>query len=583
MKRSLLALLAGGGFVALLVVAAPALSVRPYVPRPVDFEMAPPPGAARAARSGAVTSAPLRAPKRFNVVGLRWRGGGEARVAMRVRAGGGRWSPWRALDAEAHDGPDPRRGEPHRGGLSAPLWAGQADWVQFRSSRPLPGVRLHFVNSTGTATAAERAATAVRRVAHRGLVAVARPALAHAAGAEPAIVTRTQWGGDRHCAPRAPPAYGEVKAAFVHHTVTANDYTPAQAPSIVLGIGRYHRDANGWNDLGYHFLVDKYGKIYEGRAGGLDRAVVGAQAQGFNAQSTGVSNIGNFAAVPQTRAAVDAMARLLRWKLPVHGQPTGGSATLTSAGGATSRWPAGTEVTFQRVSGHRDGNATSCPGDALYAQIPTLRRRVAATWAPATRLRAEVAPTIVTYGRRVRMRGRLTLRRGGVVRGARVEVEQRDAAGWRPVGRARTRADGRFSALVAPPGRRLLRASFLGSRSGRPATSSAVLVRVRAALTAAAPATVAAGDAAIVSGTIGPAKPRVTIAVDREFEGRYRRLATLEARAASGRYARRYRPREPGRYRFRAIFGGDREHLAGRSPFVIVRALGAGGGAAPQG
>ena len=73
----------------------------------------------------------------------------------------------------------------------------------------------------------------------------------------------------------------------MHHTVNANDYGPEDSAAIVLGIARYHRDHNGWNDIGYNFLVDQYGQIFEGRAGGIDLAIVGAQAQGFNSVSTG--------------------------------------------------------------------------------------------------------------------------------------------------------------------------------------------------------------------------------------------------------------------------------------------------------
>ena len=85
------------------------------------------------------------------------------------------------------------------------------------------------------------------------------------------VITRTEWGGDS-VPPRADPEYGAVQLAFVHHTVTANDYAPEDSAAIVLGIARYHRNSNGWNDIGYNFLVDKYGQVFEGRAGGIDVA-----------------------------------------------------------------------------------------------------------------------------------------------------------------------------------------------------------------------------------------------------------------------------------------------------------------------
>src|SRR4029079_18192461 len=124
--------------------------------------------------------------------------------------------------------------------------------------------------------------------------ATARAARAKTAqSGPPAIIPRAAWGGDG-VKPRADPSYGDVQLAFVHHTVTANDYAPEDSAGIVLGIAKYHRDTNGWNDIGYNFLVDKYGQIFEGRAGGVDAAVVGAQAQGWNSHSTGIANLGTF-------------------------------------------------------------------------------------------------------------------------------------------------------------------------------------------------------------------------------------------------------------------------------------------------
>ena len=171
--------------------------------------------------------------------------------------------------------------------------------------------------------------------------------------------------------PRAAPEYGEVQAAFVHHTVSANDYTPEESPGIVLGIARYHRDSNGWNDIGYNFLVDKYGQVFEGRAGGIDQAVIGAQAQGYNSVSTGIACIGTFTALPPAEPGLDALARLIGWKLSLHGVPTEGTVIVTSRGGASNRYPSGTPVTLERIPGHRDGDSTSCPGRRCTRSCPT--------------------------------------------------------------------------------------------------------------------------------------------------------------------------------------------------------------------
>ena len=117
------------------------------------------------------------------------------------------------------------------------------------------------------------------RAAGRAARSAASPPAARAP--RPAIIPRTQWGGDG-VPPRSGPAYGQVQLAFVHHTVNANDYGPEDSAAIVLGIAKYHRDHNGWNDVGYNFVVDQYGQIFEGRAGGDrpgDRRRAGAGLQ----------------------------------------------------------------------------------------------------------------------------------------------------------------------------------------------------------------------------------------------------------------------------------------------------------------
>ncbi|MBA3306101.1 MAG: N-acetylmuramoyl-L-alanine amidase, partial [Thermoleophilaceae bacterium] len=379
MKRTLM-LVAALVAAATLVVAAPAMSVTPYLPTPVDFAMNAPGGdGVRAARAGrGFVSAPVRAPKRFNLVGMKWKSVAEPDIALRVRAAGGAWGPWTSLDSHTDGAPDGGSAEPTPRGVSSPAWAGESDELQYRLSEPVPGLRLHFVNTTGSSTPAARVTTALRSNVSRAVATLTTPVDAFAqAGGQPSIVPRAAWGADQGCRPRTTPATGTVKVAFVHHTVTANAYSAAQAPAAVLAICRYHRNSNGWSDIGYNFVVDRFGTIYEGRAGGIDRAVVGAQAQGWNAESTGIANLGTFSTERQTPQAISAVARLIRWKLPLHGAPTSGTVRLTSAGGATTRLSRGTIGTFNRVSGHRDGNNTSCPGNALFSQLGDIRARVA--------------------------------------------------------------------------------------------------------------------------------------------------------------------------------------------------------------
>src|SRR4051812_25787166 len=361
---------------------------------------------------------------------MRWRGNVRPVVRMRSRLGDGRWTRWVKISDPTEDGPDPGRGEPDVRGLSMPVWVGEADRVQYRLSRPVKGLRLHFVNVRGSTTPLDRVRTAVRSAA-ASVATFFHGHSARAAESRPAIVPRAGWGASK-CPPRRAPDYGVVKAAFIHHTVNANDYTRDDAPSIVLAICRYHRNSNGWNDIGYNFLVDRFGTIYEGRAGGVDQAVIGAQAQGYNAQSTGIANIGDFSSARQTPAALDAMARLIRWKLPLHGIPTSGSTTLVSAGGSTNKYPSGTHVRVKRVAGHRDVDATACPGDGLYSQLPQLRSMVGSV-PPAgtgTSLEATLSRSTVGYKRKASFSGRLGSFSGAPLAGETVRAQVRRGRRW---------------------------------------------------------------------------------------------------------------------------------------------------------
>ncbi len=156
----------------------------------------------------------------------------------------------------------------------------------------------------------------------------------------------------------------------IHHTAGTNNYSRAQAPAIVRGIQLFHVRSNGWNDIGYNFLVDKYGTIYEGRYGGVDRNVIGAHARGFNTGSVGISLLGTYGSTAPSKAAQDAIAQLIAWRLDVgHVDPLGKSIVESSG---SEKFRPGAKVLLRKVSGHRDTGATTCPGNVLYGRLNTL-------------------------------------------------------------------------------------------------------------------------------------------------------------------------------------------------------------------
>jgi len=239
--------------------------------------------------------------------------------------------------------------------------------------------------------------------------------------------------------------------------------------------------------------------------------VVGAQAVGYNAQTTGIANLGTFTEEQQNPAAIRSLAALIRWKLPLHGASTTGTVDLVSTGGSTNRYPAGRTVRLQRVSGHRDTGATECPGGALYAQLPELRRLVAgAQPAPGaiTQLDAEVGSAdTVPLGSPVALSGRLTDEQGTPLTGQPVEVQALVGTEWRTSSTQTTDSQGGFSSLVAPRRNRSLRASFPGSGGLLPTTSAPVAVQVRPIITLTrAPATGATGRRTVLRGKVRPRK-----------------------------------------------------------------------------
>jgi hypothetical protein len=304
----------------------------------------------------------------FNMIGFALPEGVDA-VDVRTRRVDGTWSDWyrlEVLDPEL-DGPDPGSAEAREASTTAtaPLWVGEADGFQVHApTGTLEQITASLIDATGLSEP---------RLTRLARLLSPRPVVAEAATAgRPALVTRAQWGADETRVKQAPSYAATVQFGVVHHTAGSNTYTREQAPAIVNGIYHYHTapkpHGNGWNDIGYNALVDRFGTIYEGRAGGLERAVVGAHAANYNTGSFGVSVLGNFDVEDIPAVAVESVARITAWKYAIHRVDAGRWATFTRADGQV----------LPVTVGHRDVGATACPGRYFYARFGSLRERIAA-------------------------------------------------------------------------------------------------------------------------------------------------------------------------------------------------------------
>ncbi|MFF3215119.1 peptidoglycan recognition protein [Streptomyces sp. NPDC002886] len=345
------------------------------------------------------------------------------------------WSEWQDVDTHnsehAADPDTAERGTGRVRGSTAPLWVGQSDGIEVRvqaehgdreassglpsgmrielvdpgeSSRPhsdakngngnaesspvvddddkgelalLPGMTMEMAESSSAnvpmAPLGAQEIPALNKADSTADAVLADEALAAAPyiGPRPKIVTRLGWGADESLREKGFVYTNTVKAAFVHHTASGNNYACKDAPAVLRSLYRYHVVSSGWRDIGYNFAVDKCGTVYEGRAGGVAKAVLGAHTMGFNTDSMGVAVIGTFTSTATPKAAVDAVARLTAWKLGLFGADPRAKTTLRSGGG--NLYAKGSNVRLNVISGHRDGFATECPGRLLYNALPPTR------------------------------------------------------------------------------------------------------------------------------------------------------------------------------------------------------------------
>ncbi|MDN5766686.1 MAG: N-acetylmuramoyl-L-alanine amidase [Humibacillus sp.] len=332
-----------------------------------------------------VGAALTRSHVEFDVAGVTFTG--PAVTGMKVEARthtASRWSPWNELEVD-DDGPDPgsvegRRGKPG----TAPLVAAGSDGIDLRVSSPSGAVPTGLTVSLvdGGTSPADGMLPLPSDAAKGG-----RDEPADSAGISgqtaasvgtPTIVSRAAWGADERLRNCTPDTLAGFKAAVVHHTVNSNSYSSSQAASLMRGIYAYHTQSREWCDVGYNFLVDRFGRIYEGRRGSITSFIQGAQAGGFNVETFGVSVIGDFTSTSFPSAVTGALSRVIAWQADRSAFDPATSVTLTSAG--STRYDAGVRVTKPRVMGHRDLSLTSCPGNTAYPQVASIRASAASQW-----------------------------------------------------------------------------------------------------------------------------------------------------------------------------------------------------------
>jgi hypothetical protein len=321
----------------------------------------------------------------FTSVGLR--GTGSPEVWLRHADADGTWSAWEFVEpVEEVDGPDV--GTPEQAGefrsavddawSSDVIWVGEATHLQVRvADGDLDDIEVHTIDAMGLSE------TPWQRVSRRFRSLGTKPA---EASSYPGLVTRAQWGANESWM-TWPPRAVTVEFGVLHHTVNSNTYTPEQAPGIVRSIYHWHAIGQGWGDIGYNLLVDRFGTVYEGRAGGVHLGVVGAHARNWNAGSFGLAIIGDFDVASPPTAAVEAATDVIAWKYRVHDLDPDPMAKVEH-----------NSQIVPTLVGHRDVGQTACPGAYLYPRMGELRDAIAAKVAPPATASSASPPTSTSPG-----------------------------------------------------------------------------------------------------------------------------------------------------------------------------------------
>ncbi|MCU1676267.1 MAG: hypothetical protein JWM93_1025, partial [Frankiales bacterium] len=205
-----------------------------------------------------VAELPARGTDDFGLVGVTWDPGFDATgmiVEVRLRTNGS-WGEWEQLDAD-DDAPGDEQGVPG----TDPLWAGDADGVAVRVASPTgqrpPGLKVATIDPGTTPAPTSTASTAFYSTSTAGATSVSSTSTVQTP--QPSIILRSAWGAAKNTPCDSPTVVDETRGAVVHHTAGTNSYTAAQSASIVRATQAYHMKSRKWCDIGYNFLVDKYG------------------------------------------------------------------------------------------------------------------------------------------------------------------------------------------------------------------------------------------------------------------------------------------------------------------------------------
>lgn len=295
------------------------------------------------ARQGSWESMPIAVPlpsvSPFLAFSVAW-AGTEGVLSLRFSEDGQRWGEWEALPPDGHAEQSEQR-------RVSELYFAEASsrYVQLRTQAGMTDLELHFYSPGDTQP---KASDKPDRTEDRSSGFCPCP--------QPSYEDRGDWCPDGTCQPVIPAASTVVTHLIVHHsagTNISNDWA-----AVVRAIWDFHTGVNGWDDVGYNWLIDPNGVLYEGR--GDNRR--GAHFCGRNAGTMGVCVLGDFTNITPADEARAKLAELLAWKSCDINVDPQGSALHASSG-----------LQLMRISGHRDGCNTACPGDMFYPQLPQVR------------------------------------------------------------------------------------------------------------------------------------------------------------------------------------------------------------------